>query len=76
MMEAFTEVSTILVLYTVMAFSDFTDIEARHSCGFAFIAIVSLYMCVHIYFMMRDSFQRVKTCCKTKCCKKKAKKEE
>ena len=76
MMEAFTEVCTILVLYTVIAFSDFAEIDARHSSGFGFIAIVSCYMSVHLFFLMRDSFQRGKTYCKTKCCKKKAKKEE
>lgn len=76
MIEAFTEVCTIFVLYTIIGFSDFTTIEARHYNGFVFIAIVSIYICVHLYFMLRDSFQNVKTTCKRKCCKKKAKKEE
>ena len=76
LMETFTEICIIFVLYTVIIFSDFTEIEAGHYAGFAFIAIVTLYICVHLFFMLRDSFQRVKTCCKSKICKKKANKKE
>ena len=68
MMEVFSEVCTIFVLYTVIYFSDFATIEARHYSGYVFIAIVSIYISIHLYFMMRDSYQNVKTSCKRKCC--------
>ena len=77
-MHMFTEVCTIFVLYLVTTFTEFTSIKARNSCGLAFIAIISIYLLVNIFFLMRDPCLKLKRTCKDKCIKKQfsQKKEE
>jgi len=68
-MHMFTEICTIFVLYLVTTFTDFTSIKGKNTCGLVFIAIISIYVCVNLYFMLRNSCLNMKKTCKTKCCK-------
>ena len=56
-LETFNEVMTLLVLYTVMCFSDYvTDPELRNWLGFAFIAFVCFQALVHMAIMFYDVY--------------------
>ena len=52
-METFSEVTTILVLYTMMCFTDFVeDPLMRNKCGKIFIGVTCVYAAVHIVFLL------------------------
>ena len=62
-METFSEVTTILVLYCMMCFTDYVEdpLIRNNYCGKVFIGIVSFYAFVHIVFLMLNLCSQIKT---------------
>ena len=73
--EVFNEICNMLTYYVMMAFTDAEpDIDARNVVyGNMFIAIIGLYLAVHVTLMFADICMKIKDGCKklyTKLCKK------
>ena len=74
--EIFNEICNMLTLYLMMAFSDAQpDIYARNLVyGNMFIAVISVYLALHVTLMFADICSKIKGACKKiyiKLCKKK-----
>ena len=74
--ELFNETLTLLVLYTLMLFTDFVgSADTRYDIGYAYLGIICLYAVVNILVLTTDSCCKVRRiylhCVNQKCRKKK-----
>ena len=68
-MEVFNECTCIVLMYHIMCFSDFVPNPAtRSSIGISFIVTIFSNVFVHLYFMFKDNFVRIKQKVMRKCC--------
>ena len=64
-METFNEVTTILILYTLMLFSDYIESSVTRSfVGLVYIGILVTFALVHLVPLFLDSFRKTHRCCK------------
>ena len=58
-MEIFGEITNLVLMYHVLLFTDFvSDVEMRYAIGFCFIIVMGLFISVHMYLMIRDTFHK------------------
>ena len=59
-METFTEVTTLLLLYILMSFTDVLGPEMRAEYGKIFIVIICMYITVHISLLLYSNYRKVR----------------
>ena len=70
-LELFNEMTSFILLYLTLDFTNFISDEAlEYNIGWIFICIMGFNICVHLYFMIRNTCRD----CKKKCKEKQAKK--
>ncbi len=74
--ETFNEVITVFTLYLMMSFTDAEpDVGVRNSIyGGFFIAVIGVYVCVHLTILFSDVCKKIKDACSNlfkKLCRKK-----
>ena len=63
--ETFNEVMTLFVLYILMCFSDYVpDPQTRNLVGFSFIALLGVFVGVHLVPIFGDTFSKLHRRCK------------
>ena len=68
-MEVFNECTCIVLMYHIMCFSDFVpEASTRSGLGIGFITIIFSNVAVHLFFMIKDNYERVKQKIMKKCC--------
>ena len=71
-MEAFNEVTCILLMYHLQLFTDFVPLaETRSDLGISFITFISLNVAVHVFFLLRQNYHDIKRKIQIKLHKKK-----
>lgn len=69
-MEVFNECCCVLLMYHIMCFSDFVPRAAtRNGIGFGFIVTIFANVAVHLFFMIQESYGRLKQRFMQKCCR-------
>ena len=64
-LQLFTECITLGALYTMMLFTDFVpDAKDRYICGSIFIALLMIYLVVHLTVIMRVSGLNARQSCR------------
>ena len=59
------ESTEILLLYHMQTFTSWiSEPEVRHQAGWSFIAVIGLYMAIHMSFMIRGTIHNFKLKCK------------
>ena len=70
-LEVFNEMTSMILLYTTLAFTDWLRSETfENNLGWVFNSAMAINICVHLYFMIRNTIND----CKKKCKERKAKK--
>lgn len=68
-LEAFNECCCVVLMYHIMCFSDFVpSAETRNGLGYSFIVSIFANVAVHLFFMLRESYLRMKRRIMRKCC--------
>ena len=60
MLETFAEVTTVFTLYTLLTFTDIMEAKVRYEYGWIFIAIISVYIAVHLYLLVKDTYFKIR----------------
>ena len=67
--EFFNEVTTVLMLYVAIAFTDYVpDAEVRYGAGWPFIGVQLINCGIHIFFLVKDVIRQLKLIHKNKRC--------
>ena len=65
-METFNECTNLMILYTLLLFSDYLDPSVRSDVGYVYMGIVIGFAAVHLSFILGSSFvnicQKIKQC--------------
>ena len=70
-MEIFGELTNLGLMYHMMLFTDFvSDAAIRYGIGYSFIFFVTIFISVHLYFMLRGTMKQIKDSLYKKCAKK------
>ena len=70
-MEIFCELINLVLMYHLLLFTDFVqDVTLRYWIGYSFIGFMMFFICVHLYFMLKDTIKELKHSLKKKCSKK------
>ena len=70
-MELYNECTCVLLMYHLMCFSDFVPYAStRSELGKSFIFFIFLNVSVHLYFMMKESYTKLKLRLMRRFCKK------
>ena len=57
-MEIFGEILNLLLMYHVLLFTDFVgDVDMRYNIGYSFILYIAIFICIHLYFMLRGTYK-------------------
>ena len=68
-LEVFNEMTSMILLYTALAFTDFIQGETlENQLGWVFNCAMAINICVHLYFMIRNTVRG----CRQKCKERKA----
>ena len=70
-MEIFGELTNLGLMYHMMLFTDFvSDAAIRYGIGYSFIFFVTIFISVHLYFMLRGTMKQIKDSLYKRCAKK------
>mmetsp|Transcript_13540 Transcript_13540/g.17153 ORF Transcript_13540/g.17153 Transcript_13540/m.17153 type:complete len:98 (+) Transcript_13540:375-668(+) len=62
--EIFNEVSTFLVLYALLLFTEFVDNSSmRFNCGYAYLTVICVYALMHILLVTANTTCKVRLSC-------------
>ena len=69
-MEIFGELTNLILMYHMMLFTDFVaDVELRYATGYSFILFITVFISVHMYFMLKESITLIKESLAKRCAK-------
>ena len=59
-METITEVTTLLLLYVFMSFTDVVGPEIRAQYGKVFIVIICMYIAMHLFVLLSENYRKAR----------------